>query len=91
MPLAWEDGRAKTQGGSTCVHTFTVQTKFTFGDRVRFDSRIQGCAGVGLIFAIELDRCGHHYLIETGTGADGSTVVQAGILEEEFTLLDPQA
>jgi hypothetical protein len=73
------------------MHTFTVQAKFTFGDRVRFDSRTQQRVGVGLIFAIELDRFGHHYLIETDTGGDGVTVVQAGILEEEITLLDPQA
>ena len=65
------------------MHTLTIQTKFTFGDRVRFDSPFQGKNGTGTIVAItvgpgnEID-----YLIDPGDG-----YLQGGILEHEITLI----
>ena len=65
------------------MHTLTLRTKFTFGDRVQFASRIQQCAGAGKIFAITID-CDRHfdYMIEV----DGSIEIQPGIQECEITL-----
>ena len=37
------------------MHTLTIQTQFTFGDRVRFDSPTQGCSGTGTVYAITVD------------------------------------
>jgi hypothetical protein len=68
------------------MHTLTVQTKFTFGDRVRFDSRIQQCSGSGTVFAITVGGDGQiDYMIEIRQGE----LVQPGILENEMTLLGP--
>jgi hypothetical protein len=68
------------------MHTLTVQTKFTFGDRVRFDSATQGCSGTGTVFAITVDReqC-IDYLIEIDRG--DYRELQPGILEHEITML----
>jgi hypothetical protein len=66
------------------MHTVTFQARFAFGDRVRFDSKMQGCSGVGKIFAITIDLSGHFdYMIEI----DGSHVIQPGIQEGEIVLL----
>ena len=71
------------------MHTLTVRTKFTFGDRVRFDSAIQGRSGIGTIFAITIDAERQiDYIIEINEGE--SHDLQPGILDHEITLLgDP--
>ena len=69
------------------MHTLTVQTKFTFGNRVRFESQMQRCSGEGTVFGVTIDRYGHlDYIIEIDR--DGYTDLQPGILESELTLLD---
>ena len=66
------------------MHTLTVQTKYTFGDRVRFDSPTQRRSGTGTIFAITIDGEGMiDYMIAINGGAD----LQPGILENEITYL----
>jgi len=66
------------------MHTLTVRTKFTFGDRVRFDSRAQQCSGTGTIHGIAIYRAGPmDYLIEV----DGEELIQPGILEDEISYL----
>jgi hypothetical protein len=65
------------------MHTLTVQTAFTFGDRVSFDSATQGRSGSGEIFAVTIDANGlHDYMIRV----DGQPELQPGILESEITL-----
>ncbi|MCI0702310.1 MAG: hypothetical protein L0241_14605 [Planctomycetia bacterium] len=68
------------------MHTLTVQTKFTFGDRVRVNSFTQRRKGTGTVEAIMLDRYGQtSYMI----GFDGSEEdFQPGILESEMTMLE---
>ena len=69
------------------MHTLTVRTRFTFGDRVRFDSKAQQCAGEGTVFPITIGADGQiDYLIEIQR--TGYTDLQPGILEDELTLLD---
>ena len=71
------------------MHTHTVRTRFTFNDRVRFDSSAQQCSGVGKIYAITIDRDGQiDYMIEIDR--DGYSDLQPGILEDEITLLESQ-
>ena len=68
------------------MHVLTVQTKFTFGVRVRFDSRLQGCSGTGTVFAITVDDQRRiDYIIAIDEGMDHR--LKAGILEEELTLV----
>ena len=68
------------------MHALTVQTKFTFGDRGRFDSRIQGCSGVGKVFAITVDWMRRvDYIIEIDQGSHSD--LQPGILDDEMVLL----
>jgi len=67
------------------MHTLTVQTKFTFGDRVRFDSPIQGRSGVGSIVGITAYAEGpHDYIINV----DDDPLLQPGILEDEINLAE---
>lgn len=67
------------------MHTHTIRTRFTFGDRVRFDSRMQRCSGEGKIFAITIGADSQvDYMIEV-VGQDD---LQPGILEDEITLLE---
>lgn len=69
------------------MHRLIVITKFTFGDRVRFESTAQGCNGIGTVFAITVDRERNvDYLIEIDRGT--YTDLQPGILEHEITLLE---
>jgi hypothetical protein len=69
------------------MHTLTIKTKYTFDDRVRFDSKLQGVAGTGRVFAITIDYSGQiDYIIEMETG-EGYCGLQPGILEEEITML----
>ncbi len=70
------------------MHTLTIRTKFTFGDRVRFDSRTQHCSGTGTICGITIARDGWlGYEIEP----DDRPVIQPGIVEDEITLLADEA
>jgi hypothetical protein len=67
------------------MHTLTLRTKFTFGDRVRFDSPTQRRCGTGTIFAITIDAEGmHDYMIRV----DGKDMLQPGILEGEISHLN---
>jgi hypothetical protein len=71
------------------MHLHTFQTRFTFGDRVRFDSSLQRCRGEGKVFAITLGADGQiDYMIEI-FGDDGYSDLQPGILESEMMLFDP--
>ena len=68
------------------MHTLVAQTKFTFGDRVRFDSEVQKCSGTGEILAITVEVDGSiNYLISV----PDAEYLHAGIQENEITLLDP--
>lgn len=68
------------------MHMHTFRARFTFGDRVRFDSSTQRCSGEGTVFAITVGADGQiDYLIEIGRG--GCSDLQPGILEGEITLL----
>ncbi len=70
--------------------SLTIHTKFTFGDRVRFDSQMQHCTGEGTVFGVTIDRYGHlDYIIEIARS--GSTDLQPGILESEMVLLESAA
>jgi hypothetical protein len=67
------------------MHVLTIQTQFTFGERVRFDSPTQNRRGSGTIFAITVDNERRiDYIIEVD-GRFGEPL-QAGILEEEIAL-----
>lgn len=66
------------------MYTLTIQTKFNFGDRVRFDSSLQQCAGEGTIYAVTLDGSG---LLDYMITVDGRLDIQGGILEEEIVLI----
>ena len=67
------------------MHTHTFRTRFTFGDRVKFDSRIQQSSGEGKVFAITFGADGQiDYMIEIEK--DGYSDLQPGILENEMTL-----
>jgi hypothetical protein len=69
------------------MHTHTVRTRFTFGDRVRFDSQLMRCTGEGTVFGITFVADGQvDYLIEIGR--DGYSDLQPGIYEDEITLLE---
>jgi hypothetical protein len=66
------------------MHTYTVQTTFTFGDRVRFESKTQRCSGCGRVYAITLNDYGTiDYVIDL----DDESPLQPGILENELLLL----
>lgn len=70
------------------MHTLTLHTKYTFGDRVRFDSRAQGRTGSGRIVAITVDDEGRiDYIIDVKTGQFSH--LQAGIYEDEILGLLP--
>jgi len=67
------------------THTLIFQTRFTFNDKVRFDSQLQKCRGSGVIFDISLDRQGLIlYTILLDSGDNGA--LQPGILDNEMTL-----
>lgn len=69
------------------MHTHTIRTKFTFGDRVRYSSQLNS-TGEGTVVAISFDAdskvC---YYIEP----DSKEYWQGGIEEHEMTLIDPEA
>jgi hypothetical protein len=67
------------------MHALTLNTRFTFGDRVHFKSVIQDCAGTGTVFGITIDKDGLiTYLIDTSPDDD---VIHAGIVENEMVLV----
>jgi hypothetical protein len=69
------------------MHSHTIRTRFTFGDRVRYDSPTQQCKGTGTICAITIGP--DHvvdYMIEIER--DGYSEIQPGILENEITLAE---
>jgi hypothetical protein len=70
------------------MHTHTVQTKFTFGDRVRVDSTLQQFSGTGTVFAICFDGDG---IIDYLITVDGEDLLRGGIQEYEMTLLTDSA
>jgi hypothetical protein len=64
------------------MRTFTITTRYTFGDKVRFDSR--NGKGHGKVFAIDFDRERYiSYTIEIDRGQYSD--LQPGILESEIT------
>lgn len=75
--------------GICCIkpmHTITIRSKFTFGDRVRFDSKAQHRSGTGTVFAITMAHDGQiDYIIEIPMG--GYSDLQPGIYENEMILL----
>jgi hypothetical protein len=69
------------------MYPLIIKSKFTFGDRVSFFSRIQcGIAGSGDIYAITIDAEGRiDYMIQLDENATRN--IQPGILENEITLI----
>ncbi|WP_020475688.1 phospholipase D-like domain-containing protein [Zavarzinella formosa] len=68
------------------MHTHTLRTKYTFGDRVRFNSHTQGIEGTGKIFAITVDSEGQiDYIVDIGRGEYSE--LQNGIYEDEIISL----
>jgi hypothetical protein len=65
------------------MHVLTIQTKFTFGDRVRVDSRTQNRVGSGTIIAITID---NERNIDYTIAMDGDQFLQPGILDDEIAL-----
>ncbi len=86
QPGIYED-EITTPGGR---HILTIQTKYTFGDRVRFGSARQGCSGRGTICAITIaaDRQ-IEYMVEIDMGTHSD--LQPYILEDEIRLLEDNA
>jgi hypothetical protein len=79
--------RGEPQAWGVEMHRRTLETKYTFGDRVRFDSPSQGCQGVGTIYGITIYATGEpDYLIHP----DDDSAIQPGILENEISLLTGQ-
>lgn len=66
------------------MHTHTIRTKFTFGDRVRFDSPATCEEATGTIVGITLMTDNMiDYLIDPGNGRE----LFGGILEHQITLI----
>ncbi len=73
------------------MHSLTLLTKYTFGDRVRFNSRMQSCSGTGRIFAITIDEDRKiDYMIEIDLEEVSDIHMQPGILEDEITYLEKE-
>lgn len=72
------------------MHQFTVSTKFTFGERVNFDSVTQHLSGTGTVVAIiiEATREAYYMLVVDPPEVER---IQPGILEEEMTLLTSES
>jgi hypothetical protein len=68
----------------TIMYTLTFQTKYTFGQRIRFDSRMQGRSGIGTIFAITVDAEGKIDYTLSIMDEAGYSDLQPGIYEEEI-------
>ena len=70
------------------MHTHTIRTKFTFGDRVRYQSRSPfNGSGTGRVAVVTFDASGYiDYMIEL---SDGS--IQGGIAEDEMTRITDDA
>ncbi len=67
------------------MHTLTIQTKFTFGDRVKYFSPTQG--GISGSGKIEIITVGSDGSIDYGI-LDEDGDIQPGILENEITLIE---
>ena len=66
------------------MHTLTIQTRFTFGDLVSFQSPTQGRQGKGRIIAITVDfQKRIDFIIEVAIG-DGGFDYVPGIFENEI-------
>jgi len=69
------------------MHTLTVQTKYNFGDRVKFESSSQDLKGIGRIIAITIeDDRSSTYIVET-VEPDGVHICQPGICDAEIICL----
>lgn len=67
------------------MHTHTIRTRYTFGDRIRFSSVVQGLGGTGTVYAICFSGDG---IIDYLIAVDGDIGhVRGGIEEHEMTLL----
>lgn len=65
------------------MHVHTVRTKYTFGDRVRYASQMNG-SGTGTIISIAFHPDpDYYYFIEI----DGSREIAGGILDADITPL----
>ena len=65
------------------MHTHTVRTKFTIGDRVQFDSPTQRCSGIGIILGFTVGQDCRSTRIDPGEDGD----LYAGTQEYEITLV----
>jgi hypothetical protein len=66
------------------MHTLTIQTKYTLGERVRLNPRVRAGGVKGTIVGIVVYQRGplnHAYLIEV----DGDPYVQSILREDQFT------
>jgi hypothetical protein len=71
------------------MHTHVVQTKFTFGDRVRFDSPTQRRSGTGAVVGVTIwTPSGGGEPIDYTLQVDGELDLWAGILEHEMVFLE---
>ena len=68
------------------MHQITISTKFTFGDRVGFDSKQQGFKGTGIVDGITInsDQSVDYLILLDGEPA----TIQPGILEREMWLVE---
>ena len=66
------------------MHELTIRTRFTFGDRVKYDSPTQKRSGSGIVRVITVGEDGH---IDYMIGVESGEYLQGGILEGEMTLL----
>jgi hypothetical protein len=65
------------------MHVHTVRTRYTFGDRVRYVSQMNG-SGTGTIISIAFHETpDYYYFIEI----DGSREIAGGILDADITPL----
>jgi hypothetical protein len=68
----------------------SFQSTFAFGDRVRFNSAIQNCSGLGTIVGMTInEQLEVVYMIKFSN--HDSPDVQPGILEQEIVLLESNA
>lgn len=72
------------------MYTLTIQTKFKFGDRVRFESAWQGRKGTGTIFGVMLDKYSQiSYMIDTTEAGEYTDTLVQGIFENEISSIEP--
>ena len=77
--------------GTQIMHTHTVRTRFTFGDHVKYRSRLMGCAGSGIVVGITIFAdLPVAYEIDPNVEGHPAQLIQPGILEDEMELVDRQ-